>query len=57
MVKNGHFSKTDLHQTAYIMNYKYVEEEPCGILGHYFCSIYRNGQSSDIFLSEGYTIK
>jgi len=35
MVKNSHFSKADLHQTASTVNYKYVVEKPCAILGHY----------------------
>jgi len=34
------------------VNYKYIVEEPCAILGQYFCSIYCNGRSFDIFVSE-----
>jgi len=38
------------------MNYKYVQEKPCAILGQYSCSIYCNGRSFDIFVSEGHCI-
>jgi len=55
MVKNGHFSKADLHQSAYTVNYKYVVEEPSAILGHYSSSIYCNGRLFDEILNEGYT--
>ena len=57
MVKNSHFPKAYLHDAAHSMNYKYVAEEPCAILGHYSCSIQCNGQSFDIFVSEGHCVK